>query len=371
MAIAKPGGKFSRDGTVGGIRLAEDALGEIIDLVNALDATYVRRDGSGLIVPVAGPLTIQTTFHGLAIQDNSATPLIILSVAPFGGLKIFGDHNGAVAGGYTGPEISFNGQTNPPSLTMGNFAGSNVSPDAGNSFWFLAGPPSNTTILSTGFVGIKKSDYALEPGGLWLCITAGTPTTAVWLQLVGQGAVTNSPHGYNDLLGCSFTDAGVNMTSTVLAAAATVYFARIPIFGPFTMTSLFADITGLGATLTHTFLAAWKSDGTIIGQTADQSATWGTGGTSGAIATAIAGGPVAVAPIANNDFIWVGIYVGTSSGALPSTGAAIGAQTGNTGTTTARTRFGSFAVANTATLPNLTPASLTPVVGANRWFAFK
>jgi hypothetical protein len=192
--------------------------------------------------------------------------------------------------------------------------------------------------------------------------------TTAW----GQAAIAarpRSPQTYNDLLGCSFADSGLNLSSSALAAAATVYFARVPISQATTVTNVLADLTGLGGTLTNSFAAVWTSAGTLVGQTADQSSVWGTGGSTGVKTIPLVGGPFTVTPLAANDFIWVGVYVGTTSGALPSFGAATTSQTGNVGCTVARTRFGAFAIANTATLTNLTPGSLTQTLTSNRWFA--
>jgi hypothetical protein len=163
---------------------------------------------------------------------------------------------------------------------------------------------------------------------------------------------------YNDLLGWSF-DLAEASGNTALAAAGYLCLVRIPL--PYTMsiTSIHFYLHTIGATLTNSFVALYSSAGTLIGQSVDQSSAWGTGGTAGALSVALAGGPFICSPLAANDFVWAGFYVGASSAAFPA--FDIAAQSSNVvaniGTTTARYRSVEQYQASTAALANINPAA--------------
>jgi hypothetical protein len=163
---------------------------------------------------------------------------------------------------------------------------------------------------------------------------------------------------YNDLLGWTYDPKDINGTTTALPAAATLYLCRIPLPGVLTVTNLSMWITALGLVLTHSFLALYKSDGTVIGQTADQSAVWGTGGSTGYKTLALAGGPFVCTPLAANDFVWAAAYVGTSTGALPTLVNQAASGFTNVGTVTARSRVANIAQTDRATLGTINPAAL-------------
>jgi len=165
---------------------------------------------------------------------------------------------------------------------------------------------------------------------------------------------------YNDMLGWS-VDWALAATGTALPAAATLYLMRVPLPQAISVTNVLYHLTTVANnTLTHCFVAVFRSDGTIVGQTADQATVWETGGTIGLKSVALAGGPFTVSPLAANDFLWVGFYVGTATGSLP---AFMKTTTGNTAdyswhTSVARTRIASIAQADTATLASITPSGL-------------
>lgn len=176
-------------------------------------------------------------------------------------------------------------------------------------------------------------------------------------------AVLLAPYAYNDLLGASVDDMASCQTSPVaLGSAAVLYLVRIPLPNPISITSVLTNLgTIAGAALTNSFVVVFQSNGAVVGQTADQSATWAASGGLGIKTVALVGGPFAVSPLAANDFIWAAYYVGTAAGTLPAFqkgGTSSGASGVNIGTAAARTRVGSIAQANTATIANITPASI-------------
>ena len=183
----------------------------------------------------------------------------------------------------------------------------------------------------------------------------------------GLPALDYNAMQYNDLLGWS-QDPSTYDTQLIMPAAATIFLARIPLPAAVTVTNVLAYLSALGGTLTHSFLALFKSNGTIVGQSADQSTPWEAGGTLGLYTLPLAGGPFVVSPLATNDFVWAAIYVGTAV-TLPTfeTGVAAPTVLLNAGCTAARSRDGQIAQANTATLASIVPANILTTSGYNPW----
>ena len=179
-----------------------------------------------------------------------------------------------------------------------------------------------------------------------------------------SGLATPGAEGYQDLLGWNY-DYFMRSTAHVLAAAATLYLCRVPLPAALSVTDVVVDYTNAGSVLTNSFVALYTSAGTLVGQSADQSTVWATVGDEAPLKIALASGPFTVSPLAANDFVWAAFYVGTAS-SLPGFGS-IGANEVAVGTTAARARWGSYAVANTSTLPNITPASITQPSTESYW----
>ena len=172
---------------------------------------------------------------------------------------------------------------------------------------------------------------------------------------------------YNDLLGWTFDPASAIGNVTV-EAAATLELTRIPLPATETITNILLVGTILGLVLTHSYVALYKSNGVLIGQSADQSAAWGAGGTLYQVETiALAGGPYVCTPLAANDFVWAAIYVGTSTGTLPAfSGAAASVPFGYI-PAPPRSRYARYPLANTAALTNLTLANLQNTGNGSFW----
>jgi hypothetical protein len=166
---------------------------------------------------------------------------------------------------------------------------------------------------------------------------------------------------YNDLLGWTFDPAAIAGGAFYNPPAAQVVVNRIPLPAQKTVTNLFIYVATLGVTLTHTYVALFKSDGTVIGQSVDQSTAWSVGGATGIYKLPLVGGPYVCTPLAANDFLWAAYYQGTAATSVTvcsSSGGDGGAS--NAGCTPARTRSGTVSQANTATLASINPGSISP-----------
>jgi hypothetical protein len=186
-------------------------------------------------------------------------------------------------------------------------------------------------------------------------------------QVITGGVLGAFTQGYgalafNDLLTWAY-DPAATVNNALLPAAATLMLVRMPLTRAISLTNLiFAVAIVATGTLTNSYVAAFTSAGTIIGQSADQSSVWQSGGSTGTKTVALAGGPYTVTPLSSNDFFWGAFYCGTASAALPQfrcTNTNASNALANAGTTTARSRFAVIAQANTATLASITPSSLS------------
>ena len=189
-----------------------------------------------------------------------------------------------------------------------------------------------------------------------------------WQQFSATGVITQGgpaiPNAdslaFNDLAGWSVDPSGL-LTSGGIAipAVAKLYLCRVPISAVTTISHVYYNLTTVGAgTLTNCYIGAYKSDGTFVAQTADQTAVWETGGTTGIQKIALA---ATFTPLGADDFVWLAFYIGTNSGgALPKFACAEAGSAGmvNIGATIPRSRFGSIALANTATLTSISTNSV-------------
>jgi hypothetical protein len=175
-----------------------------------------------------------------------------------------------------------------------------------------------------------------------------------------------APHwlAYNDLLGESC--GSESDLSTLTASQATLFLSRIPLPSQILVTNLICFLAASGGTLTHSYMGLYNSQGVVLAQTADQStgaSGWGTGSSTGIKVIAVPS-PIQVAPLQVNDFVWTAIYYGTEASQAGFMGLnSVGLTLVNAGTAAARSRMGTYAVANTATLPNITPANISPGLG--------
>jgi hypothetical protein len=248
-------------------------------------------------------------------------------------------------------------------IYKGTGAGTGAQQDFGTVLNFQFGA-AGQLFAGTGLGTGEK--LAIGTAGQVLTVGGADPSGLEWSN------PTNDALQYNDLLGWTFDPA--LMASPLgdpagAPVAANVYVGRIPLPAAMTVTNVLCWVITLGVTLTHSFLALFKSDGTIIGQTADQSTAWEAGGATGLYKLPLAGGPYPCSPLAANDFFWAGLYMGTSGTSADFAVAAndLGLSL-NAGTGTNRLRCGAIGQANTGTLASISPAG----IGNNNhlfWFA--
>jgi hypothetical protein len=210
----------------------------------------------------------------------------------------------------------------------------------------------------------------LAAGGFKITgLANGTVATdaATFGQVQTTEAALNPALQYSDLLGWTFDSVSAHDQISV-EAAATLELLRIPLPTTETITNILLVGVGLGLVLTHSYVALYKSNGVLIGQSADQSAVWGAGGSLYSVQTiALAGGPHVCTPLAANDFVWAAIYVGTSTGTLPAfSGAAASIPFGYI-PAQPRSRYGRYPLADTAALTNLTLANLQNTGNGTFW----
>lgn len=130
-----------------------------------------------------------------------------------------------------------------------------------------------------------------------------------------------------------------------------MYGMKIPLLRGLSVTNIIVALGAYGTVLTNSFVSLWNSSGTQIGQSADQSTAWESGGdTLGNVVVPLGSGPFYCPPLKANDVLYAGIYVGTAT-TLPKfysapTAGLFGANANN--------RSFNKAVANTATLGNIT-----------------
>jgi len=181
---------------------------------------------------------------------------------------------------------------------------------------------------------------------------SGQSFNAVWMPS-DQGYVTWS------------VDPANASNSTVLTAgvmALTRVAVRTQPGGTVTVTNIEAGVNVAGVTLTagQNFAALYNPLGTRVGVTADQSATWNSIGHK---TMAISGGPIVLGP----GYYWVAFL---SNGTTPPQmlrASQAAANSVNSRTTAATTRFGTFGAAQTVTPASITPGTIASNV--NAWFA--
>lgn len=153
------------------------------------------------------------------------------------------------------------------------------------------------------------------------------------------------------------------VNASTLPAAGTLTLARIPVRKTMQITNLVMIITVVGATLTSgQNFAALYQNGSLIGVTADQTATWGA--STGPVSMALVGGPFTVTPGA----IYVGAwYNGTTSPTLARSAGSSGIS--NAGFTVASNTGGRHVTSSTAlttTAPG-TAGAFTAAANAFWW----
>ena len=163
-----------------------------------------------------------------------------------------------------------------------------------------------------------------------------------------------------------------NTSGTILTTAGSVFGTALNVRRKVTVSSLVANVTVAGATLTATncWGLLYNSAGTLLGQTADQATPWATAGLQTMALTAASTGALTLTP----GLYW-GAVVATGTTLPTFSRAAIGGASvalvaahynGPAGAAVAR--CGVLATSITTTPAAITPASITKATGIPFWF---
>lgn len=165
---------------------------------------------------------------------------------------------------------------------------------------------------------------------------------------------------------------GCAASGTILTTAGSVFGSAILVREKVAVSTLFANVTVAGATLTATncWGLLYNANGTLLGQSADQTTPWQTAGLSSMALTATSTGALTLPA----GLYW-GAVVATGStlptfsrAAMGSASASLASAFYNLGAGAAVSRTGVLATSITTTPANITPASITQSTGLPLWF---
>jgi hypothetical protein len=196
----------------------------------------------------------------------------------------------------------------------------------------------------------------------------GTAPTdaATFGQVQTTEAALNPALQYEDILGWAYDPTAGNSEQLLWGGPAHINLVRIPLPVAMTVTNVLCHVTTLGLTLTHSYLALFTSNGTVIGQSVDQSTAWGATGATGLYTLPLVGGPFVCTPLAANDFLWAAWYEGTAitRSKMLIANNNISGDNYLSFTSAPRSRFGYIAQADTATLASIVLANVLPMANA-------
>lgn len=319
------------------------------------------------------------TFTGCTTDQNGREGLAITSAtgqaAQGGGIvwtggKFHADANSGTSGHTYGIQIT--GSTVPIAITGALVeSGENVN----NSSYYPAsafgiGSSSNVTVTGAVLQGISAawtdggSNTAITRKG---CVGAtGNPGSQVFSQLIDLGPEVAPWLGGDfptPLLAMNFDPLYAATGSAITLTDVTLI--RVNVRTAMSVTNVVAYITALGATLTsgENYAGLYNSAGTRIAVTADQTTNWETGGTTGEVPMALAGGPYTLAP----GFYWVALLAnGTTAPSFLRMPTPFSASSANLGQSVTGSRC-----ATNGTGTSL-PSSITPSSNTNAgqiWWA--
>jgi hypothetical protein len=161
---------------------------------------------------------------------------------------------------------------------------------------------------------------------------------------------------------------------TILTTAGSVFGSRIIVRRRVTVSTLVANVTVAGGTLTagSTWGLLYSADGDLRGQTADQSTPWATAGLQTMALTAAGAG------LTLDPGIYWGAVVATGTTLPTFSRAAVGGASValvsaqiNAGLAAAKSVCGVLATSITTTPADITPGSITQATGIPFWFGLK
>lgn len=141
-------------------------------------------------------------------------------------------------------------------------------------------------------------------------------------------------------------------SSSHSCTVAVQHFFRVPLPRPAVIANVSYELAVAATVNTNGYIAWYDSGGTMRAQSADLSTPWQT---TGGKTTALSYTPVWTGP---DTFGWIMFYTGTATVAPSMRGGNVVALVNNIGLSTSALRCGTIALANTATMPNITPSNM-------------
>lgn len=146
-------------------------------------------------------------------------------------------------------------------------------------------------------------------------------------------------------------------SSSHQCTAAVQHFFRVPLPRPIVIANINYELAVAATVNTNGYIAWYDSGGTMRAQSADLSTPWQT---TGGKTTALSYTPVWTGPDA---FGWIMFYTGTATTPPSVRSGNVVALLNNIGMSTSALRCGTIALANTATMPNVTPSNMVSATG--------
>lgn len=180
-------------------------------------------DAAGLIIRYSGPTALGA---GAIIYDSDGNPIAFNS--PAGGWKVSGDRNQA-GPEVTGPFVSLDGTTTPPSILSAPSVASGYEYGSGGRFWLANGSPATEWVSGVTQVNDLWMNFAagvmvqctVSGGGTgpgtWVLYLPGSGISMPWLTVSGQRVLENGAiyrcTGYNCDIMCAINGASYTMTA--------------------------------------------------------------------------------------------------------------------------------------------------------------
>lgn len=171
-------------------------------------------DAAGLIIRYSGPGALGA---GVIIYDDNGEPIAFNS--PAGGWKVSGDRNQA-GPEVTGPFVSLDGTTTPPSILSPPSVASGYEYGSGGRFWLANGSPASEWVAGVTQVNDLWMNFAT--GVMEQCtVTGGGTGPGTWVAYVPGGTfeVPFLPESYG-AVGNGTTDDTTAVQNCINAAAA-------------------------------------------------------------------------------------------------------------------------------------------------------
>lgn len=170
----------------------------------------------------------------------------------------------------------------------------------------------------------------------------------------------------------TFPIAATAATGTILTTAGSVYGSALYVRRATTVSTLFANITVAGGTLTasNCWAMLYNSAGTLLGQSADQSTLWATAGLQAMTLTPASAGSLAIpAGLYWGSVVATGTTLPTfSRSAMGSASAALASAFYNLGVGNSLSRAGVLATSITTTPGAIVPGSISQTAALPLWF---